>query len=498
MAGPLQRLTSKLYDTPHIVTQSRLDDIFGYLEERNLRPHDFPTDQELVNESARIKGEYEATELQIEDGVATLDLRGTTVYRESAIDAFCGLVSYQGLVRNIDTIVSRKDEISLLTVFIDSPGGEAFRAFEAGRSVKEKLTQAGIRSVAYVDGIAASGGYVLASAFDEIVANPDSEVGSIGVRVALRNPSQEEKDRVLYVTAGENKVPFDAEGNFTESFINKIQTGINETYDTFVTYVADMRGMTREAVIDTKADTFSAKRSLAMGLVDKVMTGDEFVNYIADLKDSSANKGNLLTVSAYTDSRIEDNSVAEDSIEITYEDVSEEIESDENLNVEELSSDDTSIEENGDIMSDKELNDAQVAELELAEMKAQIEAQTAQLQELMAEKEAAAKEAAEELARKEEELAAKDLATIEEFVSGISFVGTEDEAKELVDALFVNRKIEGMGAVMATLGKAQAAVDAAATQISVESPSDSEEVSEEAQDKQNLMKAIEAVKASRK
>ena len=33
MAGPLQRLTSKLYDTPHIVTQSRLDDIFGYLED---------------------------------------------------------------------------------------------------------------------------------------------------------------------------------------------------------------------------------------------------------------------------------------------------------------------------------------------------------------------------------------------------------------------------------------------------------------------------------
>jgi ClpP class serine protease len=399
------------------------------------------------------------------------------------------LVSYQGLVRNIDTLVSRKDEVSLLAVFIDSPGGEAFRAFEAGRSVKEKLTKAGIRSVAYVDGIAASGGYVLASAFDEIVANPDSEVGSIGVRVALRNPSQEEKDRVLYVTAGENKVPFDAEGNFTESFINKIQTGINETYDTFVTYVADMRGMTREAVIDTKADTFSAKRSLGMGLIDKVMTGDEFVNYIADLKDSSTKSGNLLTVSADTDSRIEDDSVAEDSIEI---------ESNENLNVEELSSDDTSIEENGDIMSDKELNDAQVAELELAEMKAQIEAQTAQLQELMAEKEAAAKEAAEELARKEEELAAKDLATIEEFVSGISFVGAEDEAKELVDALFVNRKIEGMDAVMATLGKAQAAVDAAATQISVESPSDSEEVSEEAQDKQNLMKAIEAVKASRK
>jgi ClpP class serine protease len=467
MAGPLQRLTSKLYDTPHIVTQSRLDDIFGYLEERNLRPHDFPTDQELVNESARIKGEYEATELQIEDGIATLDLRGTTVYRESSIDAFCGLVSYQGLVRNIDTLVSRKDEVSLLAVFIDSPGGEAFRAFEAGRSVKEKLTQAGIRSVAYVDGIAASGGYVLASAFDEIVANPDSEVGSIGVRVALRNPSQEEKDRVLYVTAGENKVPFDAEGNFTESFINKIQTGINETYDTFVTYVADMRGMTREAVIDTKADTFSAKRSLEMGLIDKVMTGDEFVNYIADLKDSSTKSGNLLTVSADTDSRIEDDSVAEDSIVV---------ESNENLNVEELSSDDTTI-ENGDIMSDKELSQLEVMEKTIADMQAQMTTLTEANAKLAAEKVAAEEAAAEELARKQEAIDAQDKEAYGEFLSGLSFVSDKEA---MTDTLFKIDRFEAQMAdvITSALTDAQAAIDAVPEQISVAAPE--EEIAEEA------------------
>lgn len=460
MAGPVQRLTAKLYDTPHIVTQSRLDDIFSYLEDRNLNSKDYPTDQEIVNESARIKGEYEATELLIEDGVATLDLRGTTVYRESSIDAFCGLVSYQGLIRNIDTIVSRKDEINLLAVFVDSPGGEAFRAFEAGRSVKDKLTKAGIRSVAYVDGIAASGGYVLASAFDEVIANPDSTVGSIGVRVALRNPSKEERDRVLYVTAGENKVPFGTDGGFKQEFIDKIQKGINETYDTFITYVADMRGMTREAVINTKADTFSAKDSLALGLIDKVMTGDEFVRYIDELKDLSVNSNKLtVAINSEKNSRIEDDSVVDVSVEDTVN---------KNLNVEELSSDDTSIEKDGDTMSDKELAQLEVMEKTIADMQAQMAALSEVNEKLTAEKEAAEKLAAEELARKQEAIDAQDKEAFGEFLSGLSFVSDKEA---MTDTLFKIDRFESSVAdmVVTALKDAQTAINAVPEQISVAS-----------------------------
>ena len=496
MAGTLHRLTAKLYDTPHIVTQSSLDSMFSYLNSRNSK--------DVVNESAILSGEYEASEdLTIEDGVAVLQLRGNTVFANpTGIEALCGggMVSYQGLVKDIDTIIASKEKVKLVTAFIDSPGGEAYRAFEMGRLVKSKLKEAGIRSVAYVDGMAASGGYVIASSFDEIITNPDSEIGSIGVRVALRNPTDEDKARVTYVTAGANKVPFGADGDFKPEFIEKIQTGINETYDKFVTYVADTRGMTREAVIDTKADTFSANKSLSLGLVDKVMTGVEFVDYIATLKEQ-ANGGATLQSAptvAIKNSRIED-----DSVDVTLEEES----IDENLSVGELSLDDKEL--NGDEMSDKELSqfEAYKAEMDakldavladnakMAEAKAE---QEEQLASLVAEKKAQEEKAAEELAAKQAEIEAQELATITEFVATLSFKGDEAESEALITALHTNREVSGFSEVVNALSRAKVAVDAFDAPLAVEAPKSNEDVSKEEAEKQNLMAAIKATKKATK
>lgn len=489
MAGTLHRLTAKLYDTPHIVTQSSLDSMFSYLNSRNSK--------DVVNESAILSGEYEASEdLTIEDGVAVLQLRGNTVFANpTGIEALCGggMVSYQSLVKDIDTIIASKEKVKLVTAFIDSPGGEAYRAFEMGRLVKSKLKEAGIRSVAYVDGMAASGGYVIASAFDEIITNPDSEIGSIGVRVALRNPTDEDKARVTYVTAGANKVPFGADGDFKPEFIEKIQTGINETYDKFVTYVADTRGMTREAVIDTKADTFSANKSLSLGLVDKVMTGVEFVDYIATLKEQ-ANGGATLQSAptvAIKNSRIED-----DSVDVTLEEDS----IDENLSVGELSLDDKEL--NGDEMSDKELSQFDAYK---AEMDAKLEAVLAanvekdeQLASLVAEKQAQEEKAAAELAAKQAEVDAQELATITEFVATLSFKGDEAESEALITALHTNREVSGFSEVVNALSRAKVAVDAFDAPLAVEAPESGEEASQEEAEKQNLMAAIQATKKATK
>jgi signal peptide peptidase SppA len=491
MAGPLHRLTAKLYDTPHIVTQAALDNIFSVLEDRNTKvelANRLGAKKEIVNEEAIIKGEYESKELTIKDGVASLDLRGTTVFQETAIDAFCGLVSYQGLDRSIDSIIARKDEVNLITAFIDSPGGEAYRAFEMGSQVKAKLKEAGIKSVAYVDGMAASGGYVIAAAFDEVVANPDSQVGSIGVRIAYRNPTEEDKSRVSYITAGKNKVPFDENGDFTQVFKDKLQAGVNETYDNFVDYVADTRDMTREAVINTDADTFSANKALSLGLVDKVMTGAEFVDYIATLKEQAS--GGITLQSASTkNSRIEDDSVDVSTKEII----------DENLNVKELSFDEKEL--NGDEMSDKELSQFEAYK---AEMDAKLEAlasadaeKDAQLATLIAEKEAQDKIAAEQLAAKQAEVDAQELATISEFVTGLSFKGDEVESEALITALHSNREVSGFNEVINAFSRAKVAVDAFDAPVAIEAPESSEEVSQKDADKAGLMAAIKATKKAK-
>lgn len=497
MTGKVMRLTDSLYNKPHIVTQERLDSIFDYLTTRNEMNI---TDQDIMNEAAILKGEYETTELTIEDRVATLNLEGTTVYKESSLDAFCGLLSYQNIVRNVETIVQQKEDIDLVVAVINSPGGEAFRAFETGRLIKELLKDSGIKSVAYVDGIAASGGYVLASAFDEIVSNQDSEVGSIGVRIALKNPKRKEGEpaEVLYITAGENKVPFKSDGSFKEEFIDKLQAGVNDTYDTFVNYIADMRGMTRENVIGTKADTFSAKKAMSLGLVDKVMNGREFVAYVDELKNtrSSNSDSRLLTVDS-NDSVVEkelDSELNTESIEVNQSDavtlegdntcvITEVAQSEQSTSIDKI---DNKKEES--LMTDKSqevaveeaVSQEAMLSTQLAEMKAQLAEQAGLVAELKQEKEAIAAAKAEREAQLQAEIDAQEKADFESFAKGLSFVGSDEEKATLSEALFSLRKQEGIEAIVDCLSKAKTAQEVLGEQTAVESV-EKEDVLDEAE-----------------
>ena len=297
---------------------------------------------------------------------------------------------------------------------------------------------------------------------------------------------------MTYVTAGENKVPFDKDGDFKPEFIEKIQSGINETYDKFVTYVADTRGMTREAVINTKADTFSANKSLSLGLVDKVMTGVEFIDYIATLKEQAIEGATLKSAPtiALKNSRIED-----DSVEVTLQS-----DANENLNVGDQSLDEQ--EPNGDEMSDKELSQFEAYK---AEMDAKLEAVLAaniekeeQLATLMAEKKAQEEKAAIELAAKQAEIEAQELATITEFVSTLSFKGDEAESEALITALHTNREVSGFSEVINALSRAKIAVDAFDAPLAVEAPKSNEDVSKEEAEKKSLMAAIQATKKATK
>jgi ClpP class serine protease len=102
----------------------------------------------------------------------------------------------------------------------------------------------------------------------------------------LRNVSGAMKNmgiQDVYVTAGDNKVPFDAEGNFTEGFLAEQKEGVLELYDQFTSHVAMWRGMEQSAVIALGANSYTAKKALTNGLVDKQMTLGEFKSYLEEL-----------------------------------------------------------------------------------------------------------------------------------------------------------------------------------------------------------------------
>ena len=163
--------------------------------------------------------------------------------------------------------------LEAVALTINSPGGSPVQsALIAGR-IRALAEEKNIPVVAFAEDVAASGGYWLACAADEIFAHESSIVGSIGVISAgfgfsalLERLGVERRVH----TAGERKAmldPFRSEDPKDVARLETIQTDVHES---FQDYVRQRRG---ERLTGEEADLFSGefwtgRRALELGLVD--------------------------------------------------------------------------------------------------------------------------------------------------------------------------------------------------------------------------------------
>ena len=200
-----------------------------------------------------------APRLTAEDHVAVLWIEGmilTDPYREEAIRAL-----------TVD------DSVSALIVHIDSPGGTTFGSEALYLAVAEVSEVMPV--VAVMNGVAASGGYWLACAADEIYAERSSIVGSIGVVSA--GFGFEEAIRKIGVERrvhhqGANKAmldPFRAEDPDDVERLLDIQRAI---HDDFKDHVRDRRGKRLKGEDDDlfNGDIWTGTAALNLGLIDGI------------------------------------------------------------------------------------------------------------------------------------------------------------------------------------------------------------------------------------
>lgn len=207
---------------------------------------------------------------------------GGLTHRMTFIDAMCtgGLSSYEGLRRGFDEALA-DESIKTIVLHIDSGGGEASGCFELARHIMASRGQKKI--IAYVDEFACSAAYALASSAEEIIASPDADVGSIGVIMVHQELTKAfEKNGVTInvIKAGEFKgmgSPFQA---LSEESKERLQKRINDTYATFTGFVAEARNISEEAVKNTEANVYSAQEALELGLINSIMSQDDFLNYL--------------------------------------------------------------------------------------------------------------------------------------------------------------------------------------------------------------------------
>ena len=193
-----KNLSDLVFNKAQLIAIESLQPITDYLlnpERMVSMKLEKPEKVELLARSEFIDDEayktYKLEQLGINPTTMTgvLDVNGTLMYRSGSMGADCTeLTSYEGLKRQTTEMIEAG--VKRIVLKVDSNGGMAHGMFSASNYIAKLAKQNNVPTVAYVDGNAYSAAYGLTSLADEVIAHPQSSVGSIGVVVALHNDSQ--------------------------------------------------------------------------------------------------------------------------------------------------------------------------------------------------------------------------------------------------------------------------------------------------------------------
>ncbi|MBI0003075.1 S49 family peptidase [Bartonella sp. M0177] len=165
-------------------------------------------------------------------------------------------------------------EAPAVAIAINSPGGSPVQSRLIYRRIRDLAEEKHKRVLVFVEDVAASGGYMIACAGDEIFADPSSVVGSIGVvSASFGFPELLKKigvERRVY-TAGKNKVSLDPFQPEKKSDIDHLKALQLEIHETFINLVKESRGS--KLVDDPNLFTgmfWTGKKGKELGLVDEL------------------------------------------------------------------------------------------------------------------------------------------------------------------------------------------------------------------------------------
>lgn len=136
-------------------------------------------------------------------------------------------------------------EAPAVAISVNSPGGSPVQSRLIFRRIRDLAEEKNKRVIVFVEDVAASGGYMIAVAGDEIVADPSSIVGSIGVvSASFGFPELLKKigvERRVH-TAGTNKATLDPFQPEKKEDIERLKSLQLEIHETFINLVKDRRG----------------------------------------------------------------------------------------------------------------------------------------------------------------------------------------------------------------------------------------------------------------
>ncbi|SDK41144.1 S49 family peptidase [Aliiruegeria lutimaris] len=168
----------------------------------------------------------------------------------------------------------RKGKPVAIALAINSPGGSPAQSSLIAARIRRLAEEKKLPVTAFVEDAAASGGYWLACAADDIIVDANSIVGSIGVISASfglhEAISRLGVERRVH-TAGQSKSFLDPFRPEKEEDVTRLRELQDEIHRNFIAHVQSRRGdrLTKEPDLFT-GDVWIGQRSVEMGLADNV------------------------------------------------------------------------------------------------------------------------------------------------------------------------------------------------------------------------------------
>lgn len=165
--------------------------------------------------------------------------------------------------------------LAAVALVVNSPGGSPVQSSLIGKRIRDHAAERKVPVIAFVEDVAASGGYWLAAAADEIIADPSSVIGSIGVvsagfgfTEALQRLGIERRVH----TQGERKRmldPFMPERPEDVARLESLQADIHDGFKEWVRTRRAGKLLADEAGL-FNGDIWTGRQAVALGLVDSV------------------------------------------------------------------------------------------------------------------------------------------------------------------------------------------------------------------------------------
>ena len=178
------------------------------------------------------------------------------------------------VARSLDRAFAMRN-IRAVALSINSPGGAAAQSHLIHRRIRSLADEKKIPVIAFVEDVAASGGYMIACAADEIIADASSIVGSIGVVGGsfgfAKLMDKLGIERRLY-TSGEHKAMLDPFLPENPEDVEKLKAVQREIHEGFIDLVKGSRGARLKGPEKTlfSGEYWTGNTAIELGLADGI------------------------------------------------------------------------------------------------------------------------------------------------------------------------------------------------------------------------------------